>query len=51
MIPWLLLQRPEPGVHIPVNLAVGEAAAPLQLAFELPASAFDHVEIVIDPAF
>src|SRR5258708_7751597 len=42
-----LLQRPEPVIDIPVNLILGKTVALLQLAFELLASAFDHVEIVI----
>src|SRR3981081_632336 len=42
-----LLQRPEPVVHIPVDLVLGKAVALLQLAFELLAPALDHVEIVV----
>src|SRR6202043_4170815 len=42
-----LLQRPEPVIDIPVNLILGKAVALLQLAFELLAAAFDHIEIVI----
>src|SRR5258708_40351675 len=42
-----LLQRPEPVIDIPVNLILGKTVALLQLAFELLASAFDHVEIVV----
>src|SRR5450432_2574603 len=43
----VLLQRPEPVVHIPVDLILGKTVALLQLAFELFTSAFDHVEIVV----
>src|SRR5450631_107399 len=43
----VLLQRPEPVVHIPVDLILGKTVALLQLAFELFAAAFDHVEIVV----
>src|SRR6266852_3461327 len=41
------LQRLEPVVHILVDLVLGEAVALLQLAFELFAAPFDHVEIVV----
>jgi hypothetical protein len=43
----VLLQRPEPVVHILVDLILGKTVALLQLAFELFAAAFDHVEIVV----
>src|SRR5215210_5483175 len=42
-----LLQRPEPVVHILVDLILCKAVALLQLAFKLLAAALDHVEIVI----
>src|SRR5580693_592721 len=42
-----LLQRPEPVVHVLVDLILGEAVALLQLAFELVAPALDDVEIVV----
>src|ERR1700730_5948465 len=42
-----LFQRPEPVVHILVDLILGEAVALLQLAFELLTAALDHVEIVV----
>src|SRR5712675_1416896 len=41
------LQRLEPVVHVLVDLVLGEAVALLQLAFELFAASFDHVEIVV----
>src|SRR6266403_5101354 len=40
-------ERLEPVVHVLVDLVLGEAVALLQLAFELFAASFDHVEIVI----
>ena len=43
----ILLQRPEPVVHVLVDLVLGEAVALLQLAFELFAAAFDHIEVVV----
>src|SRR6185295_19436335 len=43
----ILLQRPEPVVHVLVDLVLGKTVALLQLAFELLAAAFDHVEIVV----
>src|ERR1043165_1581444 len=43
----ILLQSPEPVVHVLADLVLGEAVALLQLAFELVAAALDDVEIVI----
>ena len=43
----VLLERPEPVVHVLVDLVLGETVTLLQLAFELFAAAFDDVEIVI----
>src|SRR5580704_5508634 len=45
--PGNLFQRPEPVIHVPVDLILGEAVALLQLAFELLAATLDHVEIVV----
>src|SRR5258708_10319686 len=42
-----LFQRPEPVIHVLVDLILGEAVALLQLAFELLAATLDHVEIVV----
>src|SRR5260370_38839258 len=41
------LQRPEPVVHVLVDLILGEAVALLKLALELVAPALDDVEIVV----
>src|SRR5437016_10114417 len=42
-----LLQRLEPVVHILVDLILGKAVTLLQLALQLFATAFDHIEIVV----